>query len=487
MAEQGNGFKKWLSPYVYLSGNWLSRIGVVLVTTGAVLWLFLLPIILRGFTDNPYAGILTFMGLPAVFFGGLILIPLGIVLRTRRERHRGIYPANFPPLNFKNVELRRLLFFVGVTTVVNAIIGAQLLYSGVNYMDSVTFCGQTCHTVMQPEYVAYKHSPHARVACVACHIGPGASWFVRSKLSGSYQVFATIFSVYPRPIPVPVTNLRPARQTCEQCHWPARFEGNRLAVIPHYADDETNTLTKTVLLMHIGGGEGQGGIHGAHVGPGITIRYGSDPSRQKIQWAEYSNAKTGKKTLFVDQNTNPKTVNTGSGRVMDCIDCHNQPTHVFHLPGEAVDEAMTNGAIPPSLPFVKKEGLALLQAKYTSQSEAAQKISAGLIEFYSQKYPEVFAQHRPDISRAVKGLVAEYKQNVFPKMNVTWGTYPNNLGHMNFPGCFRCHGTLHAASDPSKMVPQDCNVCHNLLSMGEANPKILTDLGLSGAEGTPQP
>ncbi len=480
MANQANGWRKWLSPYVHLSGNWISLVGVVLVTTGAVLWITLLPIILRGFTDNPYAGILTFMGLPTIIFGGLILIPVGISLRSRRERNKGIYPSTFPPLDFKNAELRRLLFFVGVTTVVNLIIGAQLLYSGVNYMDSVTFCGQTCHTVMQPEYVAYEHSPHARVACVECHIGPGASWFVRSKLSGSYQVFATIFNVYPRPIPVPVTNLRPARQTCEQCHWPARFEGNRLVIIPHYADDETNSLTKTVLLMHIGGGNGQGGIHGAHVGPGITIRYGSDPTRQKMNWVEYSNAETGKKALFVNDKTDPKTVNPASGRVMDCIDCHNQPTHIFHLPGDAMDEAMANGSIPASLPYVKKEGLVLLQEKYSSREEAAKKISAGLIAFYTQKYPQVIAQQRADVSRAVKGLVAVYQQNVFPKMNVNWGTYPNNLGHMNFPGCFRCHGALHAANDPNKMVPQDCNVCHNLLSMGEANPKILTDLGLAG-------
>jgi NapC/NirT cytochrome c family, N-terminal region len=478
MVNQGNGIRKWLSPYIYLSGNWISRIGVVLVTTGTVLWLSLLPVTLRGFTDNPYAGILTFMGLPAVFFGGLILIPLGIVLRARRERHKGVYPSDFPPLDFRNTELRKLLFFVGVTTVVNLIIGAQLLYSGVNYMDSVTFCGKTCHTVMQPEYVAYENSPHARVACVECHIGPGASWFVRSKLSGTYQVFATIFSAYPRPIPVPVTNLRPARQTCEQCHWPARFEGNRLVVIPHYADDETNTLSKTVLLMHIGGGYGQGGIHGAHVGPGITIRYGSDASRQKMNWVDYSNAQTGKETLFVGEKTDPKNVNPESGRVMDCIDCHNQPTHVFHLPGDAMDVAMATGAIPVSLPFVRKQGLALLQAKYSTQEEAAQKISSGLVNYYTQNYPEVFSQHRAEVSKAVKALVAIYQQNVFPQMKVNWGTYPDNLGHMNFPGCFRCHGTLHEASDAQKMIPQDCNTCHNLLSMGEANPKILTDLGL---------
>jgi NapC/NirT cytochrome c family, N-terminal region len=486
MAKEPNGVRKWLSPYVYLSENWLSRIGVVLVTTAAVFWIYLLPRIVRGEVTSPYIGILIFMALPAVFVSGLILIPLGIILRSRRERHKGVYPSYFPPLDFKNAELRKLLLFVGVTTLLNVIIMGQLAYSSINYMDSVTFCGKTCHTVMQPQYVAYEHSPHARVACVECHIGPGASWFVRSKLSGTYQVFATIFNTYPRPIPIPVTNLRPARETCEQCHWPAKFEGNRLVIIPQYADDEANTLTKTVLMMHVGGGNGLEGIHGAHVGPGITIRYGSDESRQKMHWVEYSNAQSGKKTLFVDQNTNPQSVNPAAGRVMDCIDCHNQPTHVFHLPGQAMDDAMATGKISQALPFVKKEGVAFLEAKYSSQREAAQKISAGLEQFYQKKYPGVFASQHAEVSSAAKAVVAIYSENVFPKMKVTWGTYPDNLGHMNFPGCFRCHGTLHASNDPSKMVPQDCDTCHSVLAMGDPNPKILTDLGISGPAVKPQ-
>ncbi len=481
MAEKRNGLKGWSAPYVYFSSNWVSRAGVVMATTGAILWFILLPVILRGFTGAPYAGILTFIALPTIFFGGLILIPVGILLRKRREHQRGLYPANFPPLDWKNPQVRYLLFFVAVTTVANVIIGSQLVYSGVNYTDSVTFCGQTCHTVMQPEYVTYRLSPHARVPCVECHIGPGASWFVRYKLSGLYQVYATVFNTYPRPIPVPVTNLRPARQTCEQCHWPARFEGNRLVVIPEYAEDEPNTLTKTVLLMHVGGGDGRGGIHGAHVGPGITIRYGSDPSRQKIHWVQYTDTTTGKTTLFVDQTTNPKSVNPATGRVMDCVDCHNMPSHIFHLAGDAMNDAMARGIIPPSLPYVKKEGLALLEAKYPSQRQAAREISAGLLAFYRQKYPATFAQQRTQIAHAAKGLVTIYDDNVFPKMHVTWGTYPNNLGHTNFPGCFRCHGTLHEASNPANIVPIDCSVCHDVLAVGEAKPKILTELGLAGS------
>jgi nitrate/TMAO reductase-like tetraheme cytochrome c subunit len=485
MKNPTSRFGKWLSPYIHLSSNWLSRIGVVLVTTAAVLWLYLLPTLFRGEVNHPYAGILIFIGLPTLFFGGLILIPLGVVLQRRREKRKGAYPSDFLPLDFKNVEFRRLLLFIGLVTCVNVVIGGQLVYSGVNYMDSVTFCGQTCHTIMQPQYVAYSQSPHARVACVECHIGPGASWFVRSKLSGSYQVYAAIFHTYPRPIPVPVTSLRPARETCEQCHWPARFEGNRLVIIPTYADDESNTLSKTVLLMHIGGGDGLGGIHGAHVGPGITIRYGSDASRQKMHWVEYSNATTGKKTLFVDDKTNPKTVNPQSGRVMDCIDCHNQPAHKFHLPGEAVDEAIAAGEISPSLPFVKKEGVELLKTSYSSQDQAGKEIPPALEAFYKEKYPNIFSQDHDSIAKAAASLVSIYDQNVFPKMKVTWGTYPNNLGHMNFPGCFRCHGTLHASNDPSQMVPQDCSTCHNILAMGEPNPKILQDLGLVNTSDAP--
>ena len=180
--------RSWLSPIIHLSSNWVSLLGVVIVTTAAVFWLFLLPVTLRGDTTSPYIGILVYLVLPAPFFAGLLLIPLGILLKRRREGRAHIYPPEFPPLTWQNADLRRLVYFVFFTTMVNLAIASQLSYSAVNYMDSVTFCGQTCHTVMQPEYTAYQNSPHSRVECVKCHIGPGASWFVRSKLSGVGQV-----------------------------------------------------------------------------------------------------------------------------------------------------------------------------------------------------------------------------------------------------------------------------------------------------------
>ena len=471
--------REWLSPLVHLSSNWISRAGVVLVTTATVFWIYLLPTIVSGEINHPYLGILTFLVLPLAFFGGLLLIPLGIVLRRRRDRRKGLYPASFPPLDLHNVEVRRFLIFLGLITFVNVIVGSQITYSGVNYMDGVTFCGKTCHSVMAPEYAAYQNSPHARVECVKCHIGPGASWFVRSKLSGVSQVFAVTFNKYPRPIPTPVHNLRPARETCEACHWPQKFEGDRLRIIPKYAEDEANTLTKTVLLLHIGGGDHGPGIHSAHLGPGVEIRYGADESRQTVSWVEYNNSETNRTTLYLSAETKPEAVNRNAARIMDCADCHNRPTHNFELPDRAVDRALATGEISAALPFIKKKGVELLKQNYASQDDAARSIASALKQFYEQTSPAVSSQRGTDITRAAQELVTIYGRNVFPQMKVTWGTYPNNLGHTDFPGCSRCHDGQHASSD-ARNIPQDCSTCHNLLAMDEPAPKILTELSLAG-------
>ncbi len=467
--------RSWLSPIIHLSSNWVSLTGVVIVTTATVFWLFLLPVTLRGTTQSPYVGILAFLVLPAPFFAGLVLIPLGIWLKRKREGRRGIYPPEFPPLTWRNADLRRLVYFVFFTTMVNLAIASQVSYSAVNYMDSVTFCGETCHTVMQPEYTAYQNSPHSRVECVQCHIGPGASWFVRSKLSGVGQVLAVTFHTYSTPIPTPVRSLRPARETCEACHWPQKYGEDRLLVIDNFAGDETNTRTQTVLLMKVGGGNHGIGIHGTHLGPGVLIRYAhADEARQNIPWVEYNGP--GGKTVYATPAAKP----AGGGlpiREMDCVDCHNRPTHTFELPERAVDRAMNAGQISPSLPFAKKRAVEIVKAGYSTREEAAQKIPAAFESYYRDHYPAIWAQRRAEVTSAAEQVLAVYDRNVFPKMKVSWGTYPNNLGHTDFPGCFRCHDGNHAAKD-GRSVTQDCNACHNLLAMDEANPKVLTDLGI---------
>jgi len=473
----GERLREWISPIILLSSNPLSLLGVVLTTTGAVLWLFLLPNMLSGRASHPYMGIAMFLALPAIFFSGLLLIPLGIWLKKRKERRLGLLPAGKVHLDFGSPQVRRLAAFLVITTAVNVVIGGQLSYRAVTYMDSVSFCGQTCHTVMQPEFTAYQNSPHSRVECVACHIGPGANWFVKSKLSGSWQVVSVTFNLYPRPIPTPVENLRPARETCEQCHWPQKYGADRIRVIDKYADDEANTHTKTVLLMRIGGGKETRGIHGVHLGPGVVIRYGhQDRQRQKIPWVEYNDGK-GRVTQYLEAGAQPGMEKNLNVRIMDCMDCHNRPSHAFELPERAIDHALSTGEIPATLPFVKKVSLELVRKDYASHEESTQAILAGFEKFYREQQPETFRQRRLDVEKAAHAVAAIYARNVFPAMNVKWGAYPNNIGHTDFPGCFRCHDDNHVGG--GRKITQDCNACHQLLAMEEANPKILSELGLA--------
>jgi hypothetical protein len=403
-------------------------------------------------------------------------------IKRRREGRKSIYPPEFPPLTWGNHELRKLVYFVSGTTVLNIVIASQLAYGAVNYMDSVTFCGQTCHSVMQPEFVAYQNSPHSHVECVKCHIGPGASWFVQSKLSGVGQVFAVTFRTYPKPIPTPVRNLRPARETCEACHWPQKYGQDRVKVISKFADDEPNSQTKTVLLMKIGGGNNGIGIHGTHLGHGpgeVLIRYShSDDARQTIPCVAYT--VNGKQTIYAAGDAKCDLTQPNV-REMDCMDCHNRPAHAYQLPERALDTALSNGAISPALPFAKKTGLAILKTDYKTREEAADKIPAAFREFYQKTYPAVLAQHAADVEDGAKEVLSIWNRNIFPDMNVTWGKYPMNLGHTDFPGCFRCHDGSHNAKDGTS-ITQDCNACHNLLAMEEANPKVLSDLGITEAK-----
>ena len=468
-------FKELLAPVIYLSSNVISMIGVVLVTSAAMLWMALLPSFMKGEPGNAYTGILEFMLLPGVFFAGLALIPIGIMIY--RKTHRDSLPPVFPEIDLNNVRFRRLLLFIGATTVINVVIGGQLSYSAVSYMESATFCGQTCHTVMKPEFTAYQNSPHARVACVNCHIGPGAGWFVKSKLSGSWQVISVAFNLYPRPIPTPVKALRPARETCEVCHWPQKFAGNRVRVIDKFTDDEQTKHLKTVLLMKIGGGGSYEGIHGAHMGPGVNIEYATaDPKRQNVPWVQYS--RNGVANIFKGADFKEGDLAKMERRTMDCIDCHTRPSHSYKLAERAIDEALAKGLVDASLPFVRKASLEVLNMDYKTTADSEREIPQRIREYYQKNYPAVWSAKQESVERSARAVLAAFSGNVFPEMNVKWGVYPNNIGHTDYPGCFRCHDDRTSVAG-GKSVPQDCNTCHQLLAMEEENPKVLVDLGLA--------
>ena len=478
----GARIEPWLRPAVYLGHNPTTLFGAVLTTSSAVtllaFWVFE---VVKGGPIHPYAGIVFFLILPGVFVIGLVLIPIGALWRRRKLHSRGELPTVYPQIDFRKPVLRRAFSWVVGLTFLNVAILGTASYRGVEHMDSVQFCGQTCHTVMQPEYTAYQNSPHGRVTCVSCHIGPGAGWFVRSKLSGVRQVFAVTLKTYSTPIPSPVHELRPARETCEQCHWPQKFTGDKFLVRTKYAEDEKNSALTTVIVLKIGGHSGQGGvgIHGRHLDTMERIRYVStDGRRQVIPWVSYLDD-SGKEVEYVTSDAKPsrEELDRGEHRVMDCMDCHNRPTHAFQLPERAMDRALNEGRISTELPYVKKKAVELLRADYPDRETAQQKIAAGLTDFYRTNYPQVFSQHRASIEKATEQVASIYLRNVFPNMKVAWGTYPNNIGHEDFLGCFRCHDGNHASTD-GRVISPDCSACHIILAMEDPNPKVLSDLGL---------
>lgn len=478
----------WARPAFYLGQNWLSIVGAALTTSAGVtmvgVWL------MEAFGGEPShaygSGIALFMILPAVFVAGLLLMPLGAWMRWRALRKRSERPVPYPAIHLSDPAFLRGLAVFAVATVVNFALVGTGTYRAVHYMDSTAFCGTACHSVMAPEYTAYTDSPHSRVACVECHIGPGASWFVKSKLSGARQVAAVALQTYSTPIPSPVRQLRPARETCEQCHWPRKFHGDKLVVRSKYADDEANTKTTTVLMLRIGGvgAGGRVGIHGRHLDEGERIRYTSSDRRQAISQVDYTED-DGRVVRYVSEEAPPAgalqpAAQAAAGtehRSMDCMDCHNRPTHSFPLPERALDQALAEGRISSELPFVKKKAVELLRASYGDQAAAGAAIEAALPAFYREHYPDVAAKKAELVQTAAREVKAIYLRNVFPGMKVTWGTYPNNIGHEDFPGCFRCHDDKHKTAD-GKVITQDCSACHAILAMDESDPKVLADLGL---------
>ncbi|MGA3211648.1 MAG: NapC/NirT family cytochrome c [Terriglobales bacterium] len=478
-------FRGWARPVYHLGQNAISLVGAVLVTSSALtmvaFWFY--DFFLPG-PPHPYIGILIFLILPGIFVLGLVLIPVGIVLRRAKLLAEGTLPTIYPAIDLGQPVVRRGLEWVGFATVLNLLIIGTASYRGVSYMDSTQFCGLTCHTVMAPEYTAYQNSPHSRVECVECHIGPGAPWFVRSKLSGLRQVFAVAFHTYSRPIPTPVKYLRPARETCEQCHWPQRFTGDKLLVKTKFQDDEFNTVAKTVLLLKVGGRSWRGGvgIHGRHLNEGVKLRYVSiDEARQVIPVVYYT-SDTGKTTKYVasDIKATPQQIERGELRTMDCVDCHNRPTHEFELPEGAVDKAMADGKISPDLPYIKKKAVEALKVTYPDRDTARKRIVDSINDFYRDKYPQIYQTRRMLLEQSANQVADIYLRNIFPEMNIGWGVHPNNLGHNDFPGCFRCHDGSHTSAD-GQVITNDCAACHDLLAMDEKNPKVLTELGMQPA------
>ncbi len=477
----------WVRPALFFGNNPISLAGGAITTaSGVTMVAYWLVELFGRSNDNPYLGIIFFLLLPALFIAGLVLIPVGMWVRRKKLQMAGLIPLEFPKVDFNDKIFRHGVDIVLVATIVNFLLVSVASYRGAAYMDSPQFCGQSCH-VMHPEYTAYKISAHSHVACVDCHIGSGASAYFSAKVNGTKQLIEVslhplasfapkIIPDYPTPIESPVRNLRPAREICEGCHTPARFIGEKLLVKSSFADDEKNTETQTVLVLHLGGRDSLShltGIHGVHLG---HIEYvATDPSRTTIPWVRKRND-NGTETVFATAAAGTG-VPQGERRVMDCIDCHNRAAHTFVTAEDALNRAMAEGAVSPELPWVHKKGLELLKANYASEAEASAQIPAQLEAFYRSEHPEVLTTKAALVKSAGEQLVTLYSQNVFPFMKVTWGTHPNHIGHMEYPGCWRCHDGDHAAKDGAS-ITNDCSACHNLLVQDQPKPKVLSDLGI---------
>lgn len=452
---------------------------IAAVSFGLILFLMLLESVSG--SPKPYMGIIAFVMLPAVMLAGLMIAVIGVMREHHRERLGKPHGLRLPTIDLNNPRHRRVLMLVAVGTILLLLFSAFGSYQAYEETDSDQFCGETCHTVMEPEFTAYQYSPHARVGCVKCHIGPGADWFVRSKISGSYQVYSVLFNKYPRPIPTPIENLRPAQETCEQCHWPKQFFSEKLLTNTYYISDEKNTKWTLDLLMKIGGGNIEAGptsgIHW-HMNIANEVTYAAlDPQRQVIPWVR-SKKPDGTITIYrsTELPSDEDTLKKAQMRRMDCIDCHNRPTHIYHPPARSVNHIMSLGWIDPKLPNVKSVCVTALDAPYSTKKAGLDSIRLAIEEYYKTNYPEVAASRGQTIDSAVTEVQRIYSRNYFPEMKVSWKKFNDNLGHMYYPGCFRCHDGKHVSED-GKVLSRDCNVCHTILAQQFEKDTLRVSLG----------
>jgi hypothetical protein len=438
--------------------------GLVVLSGVSIIFLFLIEAITG--RSNPYLGIFTYMVYPALLLLGLIIIPVGVILERRRRAKGGDLPR-YAVIDLNNAKTRGLMGFIVVSSIFLMGLISTVSYQAYHFTESVAFCGELCHSVMEPEYTAYKESPHARVTCAECHVGSGAGWYVRSKLAGAYQIYSIMFHKYPRPVPTPVHSLRPAQETCEQCHWPEKFFGAQLKVITRFGHDEKNSVRQIRSLLRTGGGSPTTGITAGihwHMNIGNEVWYGSsDPQRQKIPWVRIKD-KQGRVTEYFDRS-NPLTAAQSKKleiRRMDCIDCHNRPSHIFRDPDGAMDVVLLTGLVDSSLPYIKREAVRVLSQSYTTREQARESIATALDVFFLKQYPKIYEAQRDAIKKAIAEVQKIYQTNIFPEMKVDWRTHPDNIGHTLFPGCFRCHEGNHVSRE-GKVLRKDCQLCHTII------------------------
>ena len=452
--------------------SWTTLIGAVIASISffLIIFLFLLSLFLE--EGSQYTGLVIFIVLPVFFVFGLLLIPTGIILKRRKERKGNIDREHrYPIVNLNDPGQRWVVFFVTISTFVFLVLSALGGYEAVHYTESNEFCGTLCHQVMNPEYATYHESSHARVQCVECHVGSGAEWYIKSKFSGMYQVYSLMFDKFPTPIPTPLHNLRPANETCEECHWAEKFNDQKYITRKQYLADEENTEWDIHMLMKTNEGHrangNSGGIHW-HINKDVKIEYAPlSHKRDTILVVKYTNLKTNEVNIFMDDSIilNKSQLDTLVFRKMDCLDCHNRPAHNFKSPRIFFDDAITNGTILQSIPDIKIAAMDIIKNEFPTIDSANEAIKTGINEYYEFMYEELYDTNKQLIDDVVISIQDLYAANVFPEMKARWTAYPNHKGHLESNGCFRCHNGQFK-SKQGEVISHDCKLCHSIMAQG---------------------
>lgn len=450
----------------------LKLIGSVVAGIGLVAGVAFAVVALSQEQPGPYLSLTAWLLLPAVFYLGLILL-LTASLWEQRHRHRlapQLYPEH-PRIDFNEPRVRAWLYVAFPVTLAIVCASAVSAYQVYEFTESTAFCAETCHSVMAPERVTHRISPHARVACSRCHVGQTPAQYVQAKLYGLKELYSLVTHSYPTPIPTPIHVMEPVRENCTGCHWERNYWGKVHRDYSHYITANHNQLWALRMNVKVGGmyrfgGEGEG-IHW-HMKIEPKVYYiATDEKLQKIPWVKLV-TKDAEEIIY-QSTENPLSkdqIARYEVRKMVCVDCHNRPAHQFKAPILAIDEAMARGWIDPTLPGVKAKGVELLAAQgYTTQEQAAAIIREQFLAFYEDEHSEIFKSRKEKVERAAETLAGLYRQNFFPEMKADWRSYPDNIGHFLSDGCFRCHDGLHVSSG-GKPISNDCSLCHDIVVQG---------------------
>jgi len=464
------------------SRNWITIIGLLIASVNflMIIVLFLISTIFNKNDTN--LGLFIYIILPGFLLLGLLMIPAGIIIsRKKRLASTPAEKKRLPAIDLNNPVHRNTFVIFTIVTVIILFLSTYGSFEAYHLTESVEFCGTLCHKVMEPEYTAYQNSPHANVSCVECHVGSGASWYVKSKLSGLHQVYAVATKTYPSPIETPLHDLRPARETCEKCHWPQKFYARNLQTNKYYLADSLNSEWNVILQMKIGPeftdlGFTEG-IHW-HINPNVNIEYISEnDKRELITYVKYTNKATGEVTVYSSPEieVTDSTISASSARTMDCIDCHNRPSHKYTSPPFYFDKAMLTNEVSQDIPFIKRTAMRILRNTFIDKDTALIQIKEGIINYYKSDFSGYFEKNNVKIDQSVVSLQKAFSQNSFPGMKVTYDVYPDHIGHLESEGCFRCHNDSFT-SDSGRKIARDCNLCHTIIGQGKRDLMQFTNI-----------